>query len=52
MLMCGFMVELLAKLVCDGLVTAESEQHVAGRQPISVLKLKITETGRRAIESS
>jgi hypothetical protein len=42
-------VEMLAVLVRDGLVTVEHRAMRAGRQPIRVTWLAITEAGRQAV---
>jgi hypothetical protein len=52
MLMRGFAAELLAELVRDGLAAAESEHMRAGGRSIEVIRLRVTDPGRRAIESS
>jgi hypothetical protein len=45
----GFMVEMLDALVRDGLATAEQREMRAGRQPIKVIWLTITDIGRVAL---
>jgi hypothetical protein len=52
MLMHGFTAEFLAGLVRDGLATAESEHVRAGERSIEVIRLQITDAGRRALEES
>jgi hypothetical protein len=44
----GFTVDQLAVLVCDGLATAESVV-LAGRPPMKVVRMRITDAGKRAI---
>jgi hypothetical protein len=51
MLAHGFGVEMLAVLGHDGLVTVEHRAMRAGRQPIRVTWLAITEAGRQAVIS-
>ena len=47
MLAHGFMVEMLTGLVRDGLGTATTETVHAGKRPIKVTWLRITDIGRR-----
>ncbi len=49
MLAHGFSAEMLAVLVRDGLVAVEHRAMRAGRQPIKVTWLTITEAGRQAL---
>jgi hypothetical protein len=49
MLAHGFKIELLAGLVRDGLVIAEPERVRAGGRSIEVVRVLITEAGRRAL---
>lgn len=46
----GIKYELLADLVRKGLATAQPETVGAGHRAIEVVRIKITEQGRRAIE--
>jgi hypothetical protein len=50
MLAHGFSIELLVELVHAGLATASAERAVAGRHPIEVTRVRITEAGRRALD--
>jgi len=49
MLAHDFTVAMLAELVRDGLVIAETESVRAGHQPMTVTRVKITDAGRRAL---
>ena len=49
MLAHGFSIELLVELVRAGLVSATIESMVAGRHPIEVTRVRITDAGRRAL---
>jgi hypothetical protein len=49
MLAHGFTIEMLDALVRDGLATAEQREMRAGRRPIKVIWLTITEEGRLAL---
>jgi hypothetical protein len=49
MLAHGFTIELLDALVRDGLATAEQREMRAGRRPIKVVWLTITDIGRLAL---
>jgi hypothetical protein len=49
MLAHGFSIELLVELVRAGLATASAQRMVAGRHPIEVTRVRITEVGRRAL---
>jgi hypothetical protein len=49
MLAHGFTIEMLDALVRDGLATAEQREMRAGRQPIKVIWLTITDIGRLAL---
>jgi hypothetical protein len=49
MLAHGFMVEMLTGLVRDGLATATTETVHAGKRPIKVTWLTITDLGRQAL---
>jgi hypothetical protein len=49
MLAHGFTVEMLDALVRDGLANAEQREMRAGRQPIKVIWLTITDIGRQAL---
>jgi len=46
----GFKTEMLAGLVCEGLATAQPELVNAGGRPLEVVRFKITDAGRRALE--
>ena len=46
----GFKVDMLAKLVRDGLVAAYREPMKAGERQIEVARVTITTAGRKAIE--
>src|SRR5215470_15653126 len=45
----GFKTEMLADLVHKGFATALTEPLIAGRRSVEVVRLKITEAGRRAL---
>ena len=49
MLAHGFKGELLAGLVRDSLASIAAETITAGRKPIEVARLRITDAGRRAL---
>lgn len=49
MLAHGFTVETLGRLVLDGLTTATSGIMYAGRRPITVTWLTITDLGRQVL---
>jgi hypothetical protein len=49
MLAHGFSIELLVELVRARLAAASAERTVAGRHPVEVTRVRITEAGRRAI---
>jgi hypothetical protein len=49
MLAHGFKGELLAGLVRDSLASMAAETITAGRKPIEVARLRITDAGRRAL---
>jgi hypothetical protein len=49
MLANGFTVDLMLELVRVGLASATAERIVAGQGTIEVGRLRITETGRRAL---
>jgi hypothetical protein len=46
----GFDSDMIADLVRAGLATAEREVMKAGSEPIEVVRIKITEAGRMALE--
>jgi hypothetical protein len=46
----GFDSDMVANLVRTGLATEEREVMKAGGKPIEVVRIKITEAGREAIE--
>jgi len=45
----GFTVPLLVELVRTGLATAKVELMMAGKRPIKVTRVRITEAGREAL---
>ena len=45
----GFSAQQLAALVRDGLATATTERMLAGKTPMAVTRVRITEAGRRAL---
>jgi hypothetical protein len=47
----GFKIEMLADLIRAGLATAKIERMMAGKRPIEVVRVRITEPGRRALAS-
>ena len=49
MLAHGFTAELLIELVRADLATASTERVGRGRKPVEVVRMKITEAGRRAL---
>ena len=51
MLAHGFPVPLLVDLCIAGLAIATPERMVAGGRPVEVVRMKITEEGRQAINS-
>ena len=46
----GFSLELLNELISAGLATASTESMMRGSKPVEILRVKITEAGRRALE--
>jgi hypothetical protein len=46
----GFTRDLLAGLVCTGLATAQRQAVKAGGKTIRVIRIRITEAGRRALD--
>jgi hypothetical protein len=50
LLMHGFSPTVLEGLVYEGLITAQPETVCAGRKPIQVTRVRITDAGRRALE--
>ena len=46
----GFSLELLNKLIGAGLATASTESMMLGSKPVEVLRVKITEAERRALQ--
>jgi hypothetical protein len=46
----GFTIEMLVVLVSDGLATATSEIVHAGRRPIEIVRVGITDAGRQALD--
>jgi hypothetical protein len=49
LLMQGFAPSVLEALVHDGLATSRPEMVRAGRQPVEVTRVRITDAGRRAL---
>jgi hypothetical protein len=49
MLAYGFTVELMVDLCIAGLATTKVERMCAGERTIEVVRMKITEAGRRAV---
>jgi hypothetical protein len=49
MLAHGFTVGMMVELVNAGLASASTERVVAGRLPMEVTRVRITEVGRRAL---
>ena len=45
----GFTARQLAALIRDGLATATTERMLAGKKPMEVTRVRITEAGRRAL---
>jgi hypothetical protein len=45
----GFTARMLGGLVLGGLATATQEIVQAGKRPIEVVRMRITDTGRRAL---
>ena len=52
MLAHGFPVPLLVDLCIAGLAIATPERMVPGGRPVGVVRMKITEAGRKAIEQT
>jgi hypothetical protein len=46
----GFNSDMISGLVHDGLATAQRETMKAGAKPIEVVRVRITDNGRKAIE--
>jgi len=46
----GFSLELLNELIGGGLATGSTESMMRGSKPVEILRVKITEAGRRALE--
>jgi hypothetical protein len=46
----GFSIGFLAEVVADGYATASESNMRAGRQPLAVVRVKITAAGRQAVE--
>ena len=44
-----FEIDVLAKLICNGLATATTESVRTGDRMVAVVRLQITEEGRRAV---
>jgi hypothetical protein len=49
MLAHGFSLELLNELIATGLATANTEREERGDKAIEIMRVKITESGRRAL---
>jgi hypothetical protein len=45
----GFTIAMVAVLVRDGLVTATPQTGRAGKRPVKIVRLRITDAGRHAI---
>jgi hypothetical protein len=50
MLAHGFALELLNELIGTGLATASREREERGDKTIEIVRVKITEAGRRALQ--
>jgi hypothetical protein len=48
----GFTTEQMVDLVRAGLATANTERVVAGRRKVELVRMRITEAGRRAVADS
>jgi hypothetical protein len=48
----GFSAEMIASLVLSGHTVATVDGEKAGDHPIKIMRMKITDAGRRAIEGS
>jgi hypothetical protein len=46
----GFNSDMVDSLVSDGLATAERETMKAGAKPVEIVRIRITDAGRKAIE--
>ena len=46
----GFSLELLNELIGAGLVTSGTESMMRGSKSVEILRVKITEAGRRALQ--
>ena len=46
----GFSLKLLNELIGGGLGTRRTESMMRGSKPVEILRVKITEAGRRALE--
>jgi hypothetical protein len=46
----GFSIAFLAEIVSDGYANASEAMMRAGRQPVNVVRMKITPAGRKAVE--
>ena len=46
----GFSLELLNELIGAGLATASTESMMRGNKPVEILRVRITEAGRRALQ--
>jgi hypothetical protein len=47
----GFKIAFLAEVVADGYASASKTTMRAGRQPVAVVRVKITAAGRQAVEA-
>jgi hypothetical protein len=45
----GFSIELLNQVIRDGLATARTERAIRGDKSIEMVRLKITDAGRRVL---
>jgi hypothetical protein len=48
----GFSIQQMVELVHTGLATATAERVVAGKRTIEVAPVRITDAGRRGLESA
>jgi hypothetical protein len=46
----GFAIPLMVELVCTGRAAAQSERMRAGKQPIEVTRMHITDAGQRVLD--
>ena len=45
----GFMLDLMIGVVRAGLMTATAERDIAAGEPVHITRVRITDTGRRAL---